>query len=158
MANDGSKASLVEAGIVTALAALQHESEDVFATADLWKGQISAAAGGVGAIQRYAPFAFAAYQPGSSERHGDHDLGWNLDFAIVLGQWNNSLYAAGRGDGTSLGTNMMEQLVIAALDNKVIAGSGCDALIFRSVYVLAEHEKFRVVQLNFSSKYIVEGS
>ena len=153
MANDGSLTSRIEAWIVTILTALTHNNEVVFKTVDVWMGQIGATKSGLEAFDRFAPFAFVGYQPDYySAREGDYDLRKPLEFAITIGVTSKSNGVARKGDTNNIGANLIEELVIAALD-KQHPGNGfdCDDLYHIGTMTTVDALKKRGIQINFTA-------
>ena len=158
MMHDSSEISIIEQWIADSLAALTDSGSSlpgskVFATADLWIGQISADKSGVEAFIRYAPFAFVAYVPSYAFREGGDDLRLPLDFAVAIGVVSKYPGVARFGDPTHLGTNNIEQLVIAALDHKRPADESvkCDDLKFQGTTLVIDRAKVRQIQMNFTA-------
>jgi len=151
VANDGSVASQIEQYIADVLAALSYNDASVFRTAAIWTGQVSAVNAGAESFTRYAPFAFVGYIPDYAGREGDGDLRRVLEYAVMVGQVSLQAGVARCGDADSLGTNMLEELVIAALDRKH-PGNGltCDNIRYVGTTKVVDAAKISAVQLNFN--------
>lgn len=132
MANDGGMLARLEQWIADTLAALQDDGSDVFKTADVWKHQIAVGRSGVESFDSYEPFAFAAYARVAADRQGDHDLRQIFEFAVLVGVGSLEKSVCRMGDGSSLGTSRIRELVIAALDG-VHPGDGFNCDEFRYV-------------------------
>ena len=152
MAHDNSKASLIEAAIVELIAAIQWNGDDAFKTVAVWSDQIAPGKAGMESFARFTPFAFVAYEPEFPGREGDGDLRLSMGFSVVIGQVAASDGVARYGDATHPGTNVLEDLVIAALDN-VHPGTGiaCDDLQFAGSSVIADLERKRAIQMSFKA-------
>ena len=158
MAHDGSETSIIEQWIADTLAALTDSgsalpANKVFKTADLWTGQVSADSSGAEAFIRYAPFAFVAYIPSDAFREGGDDLRLALDFAIAIGVVSKHAGVARFGDTGVLGTNKIEQLIIAALDHKRPSDATvkCDDLKFQGSILVIDRPTVRQIQMNFTA-------
>lgn len=118
MANDGGLIALLEQWFADQLAALQDGGADCFKTADIWRHQLSVAAGGIEALGQYEPCAFVAYQSADAAREGDYDLREVLEFAVLIGVESKVKGVARFGDATHLGISKIRDLVIALFDRK----------------------------------------
>ena len=155
---DGSETSIIEQWIADTLAALTNSGSSlagnkVFKTAELWTGQVSADQSGAEAFIRYAPFAFVAYVPQYAFREGGDDLRQPLEFAVAIGVVSTSPGVARFGDPTHLGTNKIEQLVIAAIDHERPSDATvkCDDLKFQGTTLVIDRPKVRQIQINFTA-------
>jgi hypothetical protein len=152
MANDGSIPSLIEDAIVAKIIALQFNGDNAFKTVEVWKGQIAPGNAGIEAFSRYSPFAFVSYEPEFPGREGDGDLRKVMGFSVAIGQVSSADGVCRFGDATHPGTNILEDLVIDALDN-VHPGTGiaCDDLRFDGSIILTDDLRRRAIQLNFKA-------
>ena len=157
MVNDGSITSQIEQYIAGVLAALQHSGADAFRTAAVWTGQVSAEKAGTESFARHAPFAFVGYLPDYAGREGDGDLRRVLEFAVMIGQVSQADGVARCGDADSLGTNMLEQLAISALD-RTHPGGGllCDNIRYMGTTKVVDAAKISAVQLNLNVNLITD--
>lgn len=155
MANDGGMLARMEQAITDVLAALQHNSQNVFKTAEVWKHQVSADKGGLQAFQSYAPFAFTAYTPISGYREGDGDLRQEMNFEIAIGQTAKHAGIARTGDGENLGVSKIRDLVIAALDDwHPGVGFDCDPLYYQDEIGLVNTPNIYAIQMRFKANLI----
>ena len=156
MSHDGSIPSLIEAAIVAKIAACQFNGEAAFKTVAVWASQLDPGKGGVESFAGFAPFAFVCYQPEFPGREGDGDLRLVYDMAIVIGQVAASDGVVRHGDATHPGTNLLEDLVIAALDN-VHPGAGivCDDLRFSGSTLIVDSPRKRAIQMSFKANRMV---
>ena len=156
MANDGSIPSLIEAAIVAKIDAIRVSLAPVFKTVAVWSHQIAPEASGAEAFARFAPFAFVAYQPEYPGREGDGDLRLAYEFAVVIGQVSSADGVVRFGDATHPGTNLLEDLVIAALDNvHPGAGIACDDLRFAGSTLIVDAPRKRAIQMSFKANRMV---
>jgi len=116
MSNDGGLIAVLERWMADTLAALTFGGKLVFKTADIWRHQVSAVAGGIEAFERYEPFAFVGYLSADTAREGDNDLRQILEFAVLAGVVSKSDGVARFGDSNNLGISKIRDLVIAAFD------------------------------------------
>jgi len=155
MANDGSMVAKLEQYIADTLAALVSDDKDIFRTAEVWRHQIHAVAGGTEAIDRYAPFAFASYNGADAVREGSADLRQQLLFSILVGQISRQEGHCRFGDTSLLGTAKLRELVIAALDRQHPGeGFACDSFYYEGEYEIVDQPKRHVIQMNFSINWL----
>jgi len=155
MANDGGMVARMEQAITDVLAALQHDSKDVFKTAEVWKHQVSSDKGGLDAFQSYAPFAFIAYAPISGYREGDGDLRQELNFEIAIGQTDKHAGVARTGDEDTLGVSKIRDLVITAMDGwHPGEGFDCDPLYYQDEIGLVNTPNIYAIQMRFKANLI----
>ncbi len=155
MANDGSMVARLEQYVADTLAALTSGGKAIFKTADIWRHQVAATKGGIEAIDRFAPFAFASYNGKGARREGSGDLCQELAISILVGQISKVNGVCRIGDGTVLGTAKMSELVIAALD-KQHPGDGfdCDCFYYEGEYEIVDQPRRHVIQMNFAINWL----
>lgn len=158
--NDGGLVAKLEQWLADTLKAMTYGEDDVlvFKTADIWRHQIAATAGGLDAIERYQPFAFASYQGASSAREGGNDLRQIPSFAILIGVSSKEEGVARFGDATHLGTSKIRDLVILALDKKRPDGTDitCDEFYYIDEIELVDMPKCHCIQMNFEVSQVNE--
>ena len=150
MPDDGLAAQL-EAWFVSTLAALTDDDENaIFKTADHWKHQVAATGAGREAFDRYAPFAFVAYQAGDSAREGGHDLREVLTIGVFIGQIAREPGTARFGDADTLGTSTLRDLVIAAFESKHPGAElECDEIYYSHDVVVIDETKAHAIEMFF---------
>lgn len=152
MSNDGGLIASLEQWFADQLAALQHESADVFKTADIWKHQIAATAGGMEAFGRYQPFAFVSYDSADAAREGDNDLRQVLAFAILIGVEAREAAVARIGDVDTLGVSKIRDLVIDLFDRKHPGEEfDCDEIYYTGDVEVFDAEKKYCIQMKFET-------
>ncbi|HIJ66812.1 MAG TPA: hypothetical protein HPP51_00815 [Planctomycetes bacterium] len=156
MANDGGITAQLEQFIADTLAAMQSGGENVFRTADVYKYQISADAGGIEAFSRYEPFAFVSYWPaGDAAREGDYDLRQVWRFAILIGIESTGDGVARIGDANHLGASKIRDLVIAGLDGQHPGGDlDCDELYYTGETELLDSPKKYAFEMHFTTNRV----
>jgi len=155
MANDGGITALTEQFIVDTLKILKHNNVNVFKTVDVWRWQIGADEGGLQAFQKYAPFAFVAYEPPSSGREGGYSLKQILRFAVSIGVESKSPGVARTGDANHLGTSKIRDLVIAALDGSHPGSNvACDPLYYQNEVELVNSANRHAIDMYFEANMI----
>ena len=155
MANDGGMLAKLEQRIADTLAALQVDEADVFKTADVWKHQIAVGRSGVESFDGLEPFAFAAYSRVDADRQGDYDLRQIFEFAVLIGVGSKEAGVCRMGDGSSLGTSKIRELVIAALDG-VHPGDGfsCDEFKYVGEVEFIDLPKKHAIEMHFQIPWI----
>lgn len=155
MANDGGMLARLEQWIADTLAALQVDEVDVFKTADVWKHQIGIGRSGVESFDSYEPFVFAAYMRVDADRQGGHDLRQIFEFAVLVGVGSKEPSVCRMGDGTSMGTSKIRELVIAALDGVHPGdGFGCDELKYVGEVEFIDLPKKHAIEMHFQIPWI----
>ncbi len=155
MANDGGMLAKLEQWIADTLAALQDGGADVFKTADVWKHQISVGRSGVESFDSYEPFAFAAYMRVNVDRQGDYDLRQVFEFAVLVGVGSKEASVCRMGDGTSMGTSKIRELVIAALDGvHPGAGFSCDEFKYVGEVEFIDLPKKHAIEMHFEIPWV----
>lgn len=151
MPNDGGLIAVLEQWLADTLAALQHEGSLVFKTAEVWKHQIAASAGGYEKADGFAPFAFVGYLSGESAREGDNDLREVLEFGILVGCKSKYPGVARFGDADDLGTSKIRDLVIAAFDQKRPDDEEieCDEFYYTGDNEIFDSPVRHMIQMNF---------
>ena len=151
MANDGGLMAKLEQWMADTLAALTSGGAAVFKTADTWKHQIAAGAGGMDAFDRYEPFAFVSYQSDDSAREGDNDLRQVLEFAVLIGVVSKSSGVARSGYRRNLGTSKIRDLVVAAFDQQRPDDESikCDEFYYTGGFEVVDSPKCHALQMNF---------
>ncbi len=151
MANDSGLMAKLEQWMADTLAALTSGGEAVFKTADVWKHQVAVTAGGIEAFERYAPFAFVAYQSTDTAREGDNDLRQVLEFAVLIGVVSKSKGVARTGNTRNLGTSKIRDLVIAAFDQQRPDDVSivCDEFYYTGGAEVLDSPKRHALQMNF---------
>jgi len=133
------------------LKALTNSGVLVFKEADIWKHQIAASSGGIEAIDRYAPFAFVAYNGAESAREGDYELRQEIRLSVLIGQVSKADGVCRFGSDIALGTLKIRDLVIAAFDrNHPGAGFNCDDFIYDGEFEIVDSPLRHVIQMNFT--------
>ena len=146
--------ALMEDWIVTILAALQYNGEDVFKTAEPWEHQLAAKLESFG---RYEPFAFVCYHPDQPLREGGYDLNQGLRFSVFFGVQSKDAGVARRGDDNHLGASKIRDLIITALDGQHPGvGFDCDELNFVYEVEWVEAQKRYAAELHFLAKWLSE--
>jgi hypothetical protein len=150
--NDGGLIALLEQWFADTLAAIAIDETLVFKTADVWRHQVSAAAGGIEALYRYAPCAFVSYFNDSAAREGGYDLREVLEFTILIGQESREVGVARYGSATELGVSKLRDLVIAAFDRKHPGGSfTCDEIYYTGSSEVYDSPKQYVIEMHFET-------
>jgi len=153
--NDGGMTARLEERMTAILAALTYNGSPVFKTADIWKHQIAATAGGLDAMERFDRFAFAAYNGADGGREGDYDLRQALRFSVLFGCVSVEDGIARTGDASHLGTSKIRELIIAAFD-KVHPGAAfnTDEWFYEDEVEIVDMEKKHAIQMNFSINWL----
>lgn len=153
MANDGGTVVLIEQFIVDTLKPLKYSGTAVFKVVDIFKHQCGAADGGLESFSKYAPFAFAAYEPPSGEREGGA-LKQVLRFAVSIGVESKVAGIARCGDANHLGTSKIRDLVIDALDGLQPDGVACDPLYYQNEVELVNSATRHAIDMFFQANMI----
>jgi hypothetical protein len=144
------KTTNIEQWIADTLAALTYDGKAAFKKAEVWNFQIAATRGGFEAFDRYAPFAFVAFDSVDGHREGDHDLRQAMVFRVAIGFTSKEDGVARIGDANNLGCDKARDLVIAALDGKHPGvGFDCDDLFYDGEVILVEAPKIYAIQMHF---------
>ena len=152
MANDGGLIATLEQWFADQLAALTSGGELVFDTADVWKHQVGATAGGLEAFDRYAPFAFVSYQADDSVREGGNELRQVLEFAILIGVKHKYDGLARIGSSNKLGTSKIRDLVIALFDHQHPGeGFECDDIYYTGSIEALDAPKIHAIEMRFET-------
>ncbi len=155
MANDGGMLARLEQWIADTMAALQNGGSDVFETADVWKHQISVGQSGVESFDGLEPFAFCAYARVRADRQGGHDLRQIFEFVLLIGVGSKNKGVCRMGDGSSLGTSKIRELVIAALDGVHPGdGFGCDPFKYAGEIEFIDLPKKHGIAMHFEIPWI----
>ncbi len=152
MANDGGIIATLEQWFADQLAALQNNSKNVFETAEVWKHQVSASAGGVEAFARHAPFAFTSYQSDRSAREGDRDLREILEIAVFIGVVSKHKGVARVGNSNNLGTSKIRDFVITLFDKQHPGEAfDCDEIYYMGSVEVVDSTKTHAIQMTFET-------
>jgi len=156
MANDGGMIALLEQWLADTLKALTSGGKAIFNTADVWRHQIGATAGGMEAFSRFEPFAFVSYQATDAAREGDYDLRQVIEFAILIGVESPKAGDARIGESSAkLGVSKIRDLVIAAFDRQHPAGGlKCDEIYYTGDFEVLDSPKRYMIQMNFETSYL----
>jgi len=150
MSNDGGLIALLEQWFADTLAAIAVDTVLVFKTADVWRHQLSATAGGIEALDRYVPCAFVSYFNDQAAREGDYDLREVLEFTVLVGQQSREIGVARYGSATELGVSKLRDLVIAAFDRKHPGGTlTCDEIYYTGSSEIYDSAKQYVIEMHF---------
>ena len=152
MANDGGLIAEIEQSMADTLKALTYGDGDalVFKTAEVWRHQIAATAGGAESFARFVPFAFVSYQSADAAREGDYDLRQVLEFAILIGVESTTDGLARTGDATHLGTSKIRDLVIAAFDRSCPGGDlDCDEFYYTGEMEVFDMPRRHAIEMHF---------
>jgi len=152
MANDGGLIASLEQWFAGTLAAIAVDKVLVFKKADVWKHQVSAAAGGIESLDRYAPCAFVSYFNDQAAREGGYDLREVLEFTIFVGQECREVGVARYGSATELGVSKLRDLVIACFDRKHPGGSfTCDEIYYTGSNEVYDSPKQYAIEMHFET-------
>jgi len=156
MANDGGMLAKLEQFFADTLKALTSGGAKVFKTADVWRHQVGATAGGMEAFGRCEPFAFVSYQSTDAAREGDYDLRQVFEFAILIGVESPKAGGARIGESSvKLGVSKIRDLVIAAFDRQHPAGGlKCDEIYYTGDFEVLDSPKRYMIQMNFETSYL----
>lgn len=151
MPHDGGLIATLEQYIVDTLAVLQNEGVAVFKTAEKWRHQIAATAGGLDAMDRYEPFAFVSYMDADNAREGSRDLREVLSFAVLIGVCSREDGICRYGDANNLGTSKIRDLVIAAFDKQRPDDPDvkCDEFYYIRDFEIVDSPKRHAIQMVF---------
>jgi hypothetical protein len=157
MANDGGLIASLEQWFADTLAALAIDTVLVFPPglngikrADVWKHQVGPLAGGIEALDKYAPCAFVSYFNDQAAREGDYDLREVLEFTILIGQECREAGVARFGSATEFGVSKLRDLVIAAFDRKHPGGSfTCDEIYYTGSSEVYDSPKQYAIEMHF---------
>lgn len=150
MSNDGGLIASLEQWFADTLAALAVDTVLVFKTADVWRHQVSATAGGIEALDRYEPCAFVSYFNDQAAREGGYDLREVLEFTIFIGRQSREPGVARYGSATELGVSKLRDLVIAAFDRKHPGASlACDEIYYTGSSEVYDSPKQYVIEMHF---------
>jgi len=150
--NDGGLIAKLEQWLADTLKALTYGDDDVlvFKTAEVWRHQIAATTSGAEAFTRFVPFAFVSYQSADAAREGDYDLRQVIEFAILIGVESTTDGIARAGDATHLGTSLIRDLVIAALDRTHPGGDlTCDEFYYTGEMEVFDMPRRHAIEMHF---------
>jgi len=157
MANDAGLIAVLEAWMISVLAALTSSNELVFRTTDHWKHQISGLSGGLEKFTSLAPFAFVSYQSSDSAREGDYDLRQVIELVILIGVESKEDGVARLGDANNLGTSKIRDLVISAFDKNRPSSSfafAIDEFYYTGDVEVIDTPKRHAIQMTFECSYL----
>jgi hypothetical protein len=130
----------------------------VFKTAARWLHQLSATEGGLTNLDKHGPCAFVGEQPSMNiEREGGFTLDRKITLVVILAQKSMTNGGEARtGDATTVGTQELRTLVIAALDRwHPGAGFDCDEFFYKGAEEIIDTPKQHGVKLVFEAKWLV---
>jgi len=105
---------------------------------------------GIEAFDRYAPFAFVAYQGADSAREGGHDLREVPTIGVFIGQIAREPGVARFGDDDTLGTSKLRDLVIAAFESKHPGAElECDEIYYSHDVTVVDTTKAHAIEMFF---------
>lgn len=152
MSNDGGLIATLEQWFADTLAALAIDTVLVFKTAQVWRHQVSATAGGIEALDRYEPCAFVSYFNDSAAREGGYDLREVLEFTILVGRQSKEPGVARYGSATELGVSKIRDLVIACFDRKHPGATfACDEIYYTGSSEVYDSPKQYVIEMHFET-------
>lgn len=114
--HDGGRIARLEAWAAARCAAMVHNGQPLFRTAQMWRGQIGGDGSGPESFDRYAPFVFAAARGLEADRQGDYDLNAKVELTLAYGVVGVSAGQARLGTPERPGCSLISDLLIAAFE------------------------------------------